>query len=125
METQISVEQILNKASQLNARDFEHLFANLNLLRARRAAPSLSKNETNLLKKINEGFPLEKWTRIAQLDEKMEFSELTEAEADEHLALAEELETYTVQRFLWLKQLASLRKVSVEQVMKDLDLAPR
>lgn len=125
MEPQISVEQILNKASQLSKRDFEHLFANLNLLRARRAAPSLSKSETELLKKINEGFSSEKWARIAQLDEKMEFSELTKAEADEHLALAEELEAYTVQRFLWLKQLASLRKVSVERVMEDLDIAPR
>lgn len=125
METQISVDQILDKASQLNKRDFERLLTNLNLLRARRTAPSLSKSETSLLKKINAGFPLEKWVRITQLDEKMEFSELTWTEAEEHLSLAEELEAYTVQRFLWLKQLAAMRNVSVDQVMKDLDIAPR
>ncbi len=75
MKTQISVDQILDKAAQLNKRDFERLLTNLNLLRARRNAPSLSKSETSLLKKINVGFPLEKRVRIIHLDEKMEISE--------------------------------------------------
>lgn len=122
---QISVDQILDKASQLNTRDFEQLLTNLNLLRAQRSAPSLSKKETDLLKKINKGFPLEKWARMVQLDEKMESSELTAAEAEESLVLAEALEAFTLARFVWLKKLASLRKISIEQVMKDLDIAPR
>lgn len=125
METQISVDQILDNASQLSTRGFERLLTKLNLLRARRKAPSLSKSETNLLKKINAGFPIGKRARIAQLDEKMEFSELNAAEAEEQLILAEELEAYTVQRFIWLKQLAALRNVSVEQIMEELNIAPR
>lgn len=126
MDLQISsVDQILDKASQLNMRDFEQLLTNLNLLRAQRTAPSLSKKETDLLKKINKGFPLEKWARMIQLDEKMESSELTAAEAEESLVLAEALEAFTLSRFVWLKKLASLRKVSIEQVMKDLDIVPR
>lgn len=125
METQVSVDQLLDKASQLDKQDFERLWTNLNLLRAGRTAPALSKNEATLLKKINAGFSQEKWARIAQLDEIIEFSELTETEATEHLTLTEELEAYTVQRFQWLKQLAVLRHVSVDQVMDDLDLAPR
>lgn len=125
MVSQASVDQILDKASQLDRREFERLMANLNLLRAQRAAPSLSKNETTLLKKINEGFPSAKRERLSQLDEKIELSELTPLEAEEYLSLAEDLEAYTLQRFLWLKKLAVLRKVDLEQVMKDLDISPR
>ncbi len=125
MDTQISVDQILDTASQLNKRDFERLLTTLNLMRARRTAPSLSKNETSLLQKINTGFPAGKWARLAELDKKMESSGLTDAEAEESLKLAEELEAYTVQRFLLLKQLASLRNLPVEQVMKDLEITPR
>jgi len=125
MGVQASVDQILDKASRLSKQDFEQLLTNLNMLRARRNAPSLTGSESNLLIKINEGFPAEKWARLSQLDEKLEFSDLTETEAEEHLALAEALEAYTVQRFIWLKQLATLRNTSVEQVMKDLDITPR
>lgn len=125
METQISVDQILDKASQLNKQDLERLLTKLNLLRARYTAPSLSKKETNLLKKINAGFPAVKWARIAQLDAKMEFSDLTETEAKEHLILAEELENYTLQRFIWLKQLALLRNISVDEIMEELEIVPR
>ncbi len=87
--------------------------------------PALSKGETALLMKINEGFPEDKWSRLSELDEKMEVSTLTDAEAAEALALAEELETYTVQRFQYIKKLASLRNVSVEILMEDLGIKPR
>ncbi len=125
MGTQASIEQILDNASRLSKQDFERLLTNLNMLRARRNAPSLTESESSLLIKINEGFPAEKWARLAQLDEKLEFSDLTETEAEEHLTLAEALEAYTVQRFIWLKQLATLRNASVEQVMTELDITPR
>lgn len=125
MATQISVDQILDKASQLCKQDFERLLFKLNLLRAQYTSPSLSKKETNLLKKINAGYPAEKWARMLQLDRKMEFSDLTEAKAEEHLILTEELESYTVQRFIWLKQLAALRNVSIDKVMETLEITPR
>ena len=107
----------MDKASQLNMRDFEQLLTNLNLLRAQRTAPSLSKKETDLLKKINKGFPLEKWARMVQLDEKMESSELTAAEAEEALVLAEALESFTLWLCVWLKNISSLHQCCIERVM--------
>ncbi len=125
MEPQQSVVQIVENAARLDVQEFESLFNKLAVLRAQRTAPFLPKEEADLLKKINEGFPAEKWSRLAQLDEKMELSDLLPVESDESLLLAEELEAYTVQRFVYLKELATLRKILVEQLMQDLDIAPK
>lgn len=78
-----------------------------------------------LLQKINEGFSPEKWERLRQLDIKMEQDHLSEDEAQESLSLAEELEAHTVERFQYLKKLAALKTVSVEQLAHDLGISPR
>jgi hypothetical protein len=125
METQPLLIQLIEHASRLGVQDFEKLFDNLNLIRAQRKVPNLSKSEADLLKKINEGFSLEKRARLITLDEKMEFSQINKSEAEESLKLATELENYTVQRFIYLKKLAALRKISIDQLMQDLDILPR
>lgn len=78
-----------------------------------------------LLQKINEGFSPEKWERLRQLDIKMEQDHLSEDEAQESLSLAEELEAHTVERFQYLKKLAALKTVSVEQLAHDLGISPQ
>ncbi len=125
MELQVSISEIVANAARLEKRDFDQLFNKLNLLRAQRSAPSLAKNEANLLKKINDGFSQKNWARLIFLDHKMEFSDLTEAEAEESLGLVEMLENYTVERLVSLKKLAAIRKITVEQLMVDLEIAPQ
>jgi hypothetical protein len=122
MDIQLSVSEIVDNAAQLNQRDFEHLIKQMYQVRAKRTVPSLSKEETDLLKKINEGFKTEKWKRLAYLDDKMEMATLTNKEAEESLILAEELEAYTVQRFIYLKKLALLRNITIDQLMIDLEI---
>lgn len=125
MEVHISVSEIIANASRLSNRELESLVGQLNLLRAQRVAPSLSKRETELLKIINKGFPAEKWSRLVALDEKMELADLTETEAKEALLLAEQLEDYTLERLKYLKKLAVLRGISVELLMNDLGITPQ
>lgn len=55
----------------------------------------------------------------------MELSDLTEAEAQESLILAEALEAYTVQRFEYLKKLSVLQRISTEQLMDNLGIRPQ
>lgn len=124
MEARLSISEIIANASRLDTQELNALLGQLNALRIRRTTTALSKQETDLLKKINEGFPPSKWERLAELDNKMEFSDLSEAEAGESLMLAEELESYTIQRFEYLKKLALLRNLSVEQLMVNLGIAP-
>lgn len=125
MGTQASVSEILENASQLNDRELTTLVSQLNLLRAQRSTPALTQKETELLKKINEGFPSTQWNRLVELDKKMELSDLTEAEAQESLTLAEALKAYTVQRFEYLKKLSVLQKISTEQLMNNLGIRPQ
>ena len=125
MEIQASIADIVTTASKLTSRELESLVSKLNLLRAQRMTPTLSKKETELLNKINEGFSQIKWKRLSELDDKMEFSDLTEQEAQESLSLAEELEAYTVQRFENLKKLAILREISVDELMHNLGITPQ
>lgn len=122
MGVQLSVSEIVADASQLSDQELEALVGQLNLMRAQRAVPALSKVETELLMKINEGFSSTKWLRLVELDEQMEISDLTESEAAESMALAQELEAYTVERLKHLKKLAEIRGVPVESLMKDLGL---
>jgi hypothetical protein len=122
MGTQGTVSEIFANASQLNDHELSTLVGQLNLLRAQRSTPALSEKETDLLRKINEGFPSEQWSRLVELDHKMEYSALTEAESQESLILAEALEAYTIQRFEYLKQLSILQGISVEQLMDKLGI---
>lgn len=125
MDASVSISDIIDKASRLDNQELNTLLGQLNALRTRRTIIALSKEETELLKKINEGFPILKRNRLAALDTKMEFSDLTEAEAAEALLLAEELESYTITRFEHLKKLALLRNLSVDELMNNLGIAPQ
>jgi hypothetical protein len=100
MGTQGSVSEIFANASQLNDHELSTLVGQLKLLRAQRSTPALSEKETDILRKINEGFPSSQWNRLVELDKKMEYSALSAAEAQESLILAEALEAYSVQRFV-------------------------
>lgn len=125
MAPQASVSEIIANASQLNNRDLNALLGHLSLLRAQRTAPSLPQKEAALLSQINEGFPTVKWSRLVELDRKMEFEDITDEEAAESLKLAEDLEAYTLRRFENLKKLANLRGVSVERLMQSLGITPQ
>jgi hypothetical protein len=120
-----SVSEILNTASRLDARELDHLLSKLNLLRAQLNTTTISKKESDLLMKINVGFPIESWNRLAYLDAKMEDSDISPEEADESLKLAESLEEYTIKRFELLKKLAQLRASTIEDVMSQLGIAPQ
>ncbi len=76
----------------------------------------------NCWKKINSGFPVEKWERLDFLDSKMEHSALLEEEHAELMALNEANEAYMVRRLVLLGQLAELRKTTLREVMKQLGI---
>lgn len=125
MDASPSVSDIVATAAQLTPKELDALVGQLNKLRIRLSVPTLTKEEAELLQKINEGFPLEKWERLQKLDTQMEYAQLNEEEANESLSLAEELEAYTTLRFQYLKKLAALKTVSVEQLSHDLGISPQ
>lgn len=84
--------------------------------------PRLSKRETQLFLRINRGLSEEQWRRMEELNEKVEESTITDEEHAELLWLAELAERISVDRLRAVIDLAKLRKVSPEALMKQLEM---
>lgn len=125
MSAQPSVAELIDNAARLDKREFENFFEKLVLLRAQRHPDVLPGEEAQLLQKINRGFPDEKWQRLDFLNSKLGEGTLTEPEHAELMGLIDKYEAYTLQRARYLAQLAALRKVSIEQLIETLGIAPR
>jgi len=122
MGAQPSVTELIDDAARLDAMEFDHFFNKVLTLRAQRNAPVLPKEEADLLKKINSGFSEHKWQRLDLLNEKVEEEGLTKAEQTELEALVEAYEKYTVRRIKYLGQLATIRQITLQELMQQLGI---
>lgn len=125
MNVSPTVVELINNAAHLEAKDFDVFFKKMMTLRAQRTVPTLPSAESDLLKKINKGFAEKKWQRLHLLNEKMEETLLTSLEQAELAELIEAYEKYMVKRLQYLAQLATLRNVPLQNLMKTLDIAPK
>jgi hypothetical protein len=126
MNAQLSVTEIFDNASRLGKQDFDYFFKKLSVLYAQRSnAPFISIQESELLEKINIGFPEAKWERLKYLDKKMETSNLNDKESIESLKLATAYEKYSVDRLQLLIKLASIKNVSLDVLITDLGINAR
>ena len=93
--------------------------------RNRRSVPHLTKEETELLLKINAGLPEATWYRHRILDKKRRAEMLTPEEYAELLQLNDQIEEDSVQRIGSVAELARLRGKSLDEMMKSLGISPR
>lgn len=122
---QPTVSDLLDSASRLSPEDFENFFKKLAILYVQRSGMSaMPEEEAELLAQINKDFPAAKLERVQCLDWKLETIGLNEKEAAESLRLATAYENYTVRRLQLLVKLADLRKVSLDELMAQLELKP-
>lgn len=124
MERPLTVSDLLDNASRLDSRDFESFYKALLTLRARRIAPVLSQKETDLLEKIYQKLPSETSERYDLLTNKRRDDNIPPAEYEELLALVSTVEQYNVQRLKFIVELASLRKMTAQELMEKLGLMP-
>jgi hypothetical protein len=122
MSQQLSFSDLVKGATRLDSKDYEKFVTTVNKLRAEQQPDTLSPQEAALLKKINYGFPIEKWQRLQDLDVKMEETSLSEQEYTELTSLTDTYEKYCVQRIRLLKKLALLRNMSMEETLHKLGL---
>ena len=121
---QIDLEDLIQAAAQLGTRELEHLVAKVLALRAQRLAPSLAKEEARLLGTINQGLPAEDQRRYGKLTSKLEAELLSPEEHRELLTLIDRIEHTDAERVRALTDLAQLRAVPVETLMRDLGIHP-
>ncbi|MCF8246430.1 MAG: hypothetical protein K9J37_12160 [Saprospiraceae bacterium] len=122
MSLRLSFSDLVNEAVNLEFQDYEKFVKQVSLLRSKKQVAGKQTKESALLEKINNGFPVEKWTKMQVLDDKMESSGIDEKEMEALTALTEEYEHFTVQRLRWIKKLALLRNVSIDKIIAELGM---
>jgi len=118
----MSLDELLNAATQLSETDLETLVNGIFLLRARRKALILPSQEASLLLQINQGIPADLHQRYHALTEKRDAETLTPDEYEELLHLSDRIELLTAQRADALVNLANLRQIPLLRLMDDLGI---
>ncbi len=124
IKAHLSTDELLEAAAQLNKRELDRFASEVLALRARRRAPALSRSEAELLLKINQAISPEKHKRFRELVNKRRAESLTAEEQQELLLLGDEMERLEAERLKLLTELATLRGMSLREVMDDLGIRP-
>lgn len=91
---------------------------------AAKQAQRLSKKETELFLIINQGLSDKQRQRLEELNEKIEATSLTNEEHAELLRLTDGVEKLWVKRLNAIIELAKLRNIPPEELMRQLEIEP-
>ena len=125
VKAQISAQELIDAAGQLDGAELEAVTNRLLVMRAERRAPHLSPEETDLLLKINTPLPEETWRRYTSLYAKLEPDTITPQEHAELLELISIVEMDNARRISHLIELALLRGTTLDALMTSLGIGPR
>lgn len=124
INAELSKEDLLKAAQQLNPRELEQFTKEVLKLKAQQNAQSLPEAEAELLLKINQGLDLAVKKRYQALLEKRDTETLSHNEYMELLKLTDIVEDHQAKRLKYLAELAKLRKISLTELMEQLDIKP-
>ena len=122
LELPSETEALLREQASSSGKDIGQYIASL--IRPRKSTmPSLSKRETELFSVINRGFDEPYWKRLWHLDALRVANKLTDDEHMELVAMAEQVEETNADRMVALVELAQLRGVHIDDLMKKLGIS--
>ncbi len=124
IEAKISALDLLQAVQQLSKPELDHFIEEILQFKAKKKAPNLSKQESELLLKINQNLPRELEQEYQILIEKRHQETLTEFEYDQLLELTDQVEKYQAQRLEYLTQLAQIRQVSLTNLIIEMGIKP-
>lgn len=122
LKSAFSFEDVFRGVDQLSTPEFEDFVKRILALRAKRRASVLSKTETELLQEINRGLSQTAQQRFDDLRLKMQQESLTPAEHQELLDMTAQVEKLDAERIRSMAELAQLRDVSIQTLMKQLGI---
>jgi hypothetical protein len=124
IEAQISTLDLLQAVQQLSQPELDNFVEQVIQFKAQKNAPNLSKQESELLLKINQDLPRELQQQYQILIEKRNQETLTESEYEQLLELTDKVEKYQSQRLEYLTQLAQIRQISLSDLMTEMGVKP-
>jgi len=123
-DIEIDFDEVLNGLARLEPSHLAQLVEQVIALQARRRAPSMPKNEADLLQKINQGPSPEVRRRYEGLTAKLRAETIMPEEHQDLLQLIDQIELADAERMQHLIALAQLRQVSVDALMHQLGIRP-
>lgn len=124
LDVRVSSSDLLQAVDQLETTELAQFVEGVLVLKARRLAPVLSPQETELLQKISRGLSADEQQRYLKLIRRRQEETITETELTELLALSDKVEAMNAERMAALAELAQLNQVPLPQLMADLDIEP-
>ena len=120
---EVDTRTLLSRIAHLGIKELEEFAADLNQLIAGKKSSDRQKQEKKLLEQLNEYvLTSEEIKKLQDLSVKIEEHTITEAERNEHLALALREEKLRNERVKIMLQIAEIRGCELVDVMKDLGL---
>jgi hypothetical protein len=123
IQADISVDVLVKAAEQLSETELRQFTSQVLALNAKRTAPSVTQEETELLLRINARLPEDVQRRYAGLIAKRDAETLGDEEHEELLRLTKQVEAFDVARVEALSKLASRRGVTLSALMRQLEIA--
>lgn len=117
--TKVGVDEVIKGVAALDTHELELFLQQVTQVLAGRKAPHLSAHESDLLLKINSGYPASLVQQYDQLRSKKEASLISE-EQQTLIELADQFELLDTARMQSLIELALLRNISLEDLLKQL-----
>ncbi len=118
----LSINTIYHELEGLDKRSLDTFIENILSLRVRRELSDRQIQESQLLLKINKGLSLKESERYQFLNQKRFDETISKEEYFEIEKLVEKIEKLNVNRLKYLITLARIRKVSVRDLMVQLNL---
>ena len=122
VKAQLSYDELLKAVEQLKLPELERFVSRVISLCAKKKGESFSKNETELLLKINRQIDPIIQKRYDELISKRQRETLISEEYEELLKLTDQIEKLEAERVKYLSQLAQLRRTPVSKLMKELGI---
>jgi hypothetical protein len=119
INAQLTPDDILEAVKQFSPSELEMFTRQVQLIQAQRKTPHLSRQEAELLQKINQAIPAALWPSYKKLVAKRDENSLTEAEHEALLRLSDQIERLHAERIGYLVELAQLRNVSLTDLMGE------
>lgn len=118
------LEERLRKAAIIQGADVGDLIVQIIERQLQEEKEDRESRELALLQKINQGVSPREWERYYQLMKKRDAEELLPAEYQELLKINDKIEIANARRMAYLIELASLREVSLDDLMQQLGIKP-
>jgi uncharacterized protein YnzC (UPF0291/DUF896 family) len=119
---QIETDELLKAALQLPQVELEQFVRRLFSLKAKERTAVLSEREAELLEKIYQKPPADRQQRINELIKKRQAYTVTPDELQELIVHTDQAEAFDVARLELISELAHLRNVPLQQMIRQLEL---